>query len=410
MFIEYFSGFNEDWQTFVLYSCICIYFRSVYFEYMILIILSLCLLSQATFSYVMFENFSPVFVFLGCTQLVLFFSSIVVMFRFFRKRKASNLKQIATSFGILIATGVPTLFFFPFGIAYIATGFSILAYIGFACSLAVFLAIIVGVVWGRWNWKTHHVQLEFPNLPDELNGVKIIQISDVHIGSFFDKHHKVEKAIRQMNNLEADYVFFTGDLVNNLAEEMDGWEPLFSQIQAKKGKYSILGNHDYGDYVSWEKEEAKSTNLEKLIQIHCEIGFTPLLNESVELIPGFWLLGVENWGKAPFRQSGELHKTLETVPKEAFKLLLSHDPSHFDEQVAQTDIDLTLSGHTHGMQFGIERFGIKWSPISFRYKKWAGLYQTQNQFLYVNRGFGFLGFPGRVGIYPEITLFTLTKK
>ncbi len=241
MFIEYFSGFNEDWQTFVLYSCICIYFRSVYFEYMILIILSLCLLSQATFSYVMFENFSPVFVFLGCTQLVLFFSSIVVMFRFFRKRKASNLKQIATSFGILIATGVPTLFFFPFGIAYIATGFSILAYIGFACSLAVFLAIIVGVVWGRWNWKTHHVQLEFPNLPDELNGVKIIQISDVHIGSFFDKHHKVEKAIRQMNNLEADYVFFTGDLVNNLAEEMDGWEPLFLRFKPKKESTASLG-------------------------------------------------------------------------------------------------------------------------------------------------------------------------
>ena len=146
-----------------------------------------------------------------------------------------------------------------------------------------------------------------------------------------------------------------------------------------------------------------------MIAIHKEIGFTPLMNEAVELKPGFWLLGVENWGKAPFRQSGKLEETMQQVPADAFKILLSHDPSHFDEQVLQTDIDLTLSGHTHGMQFGIERFGIKWSPVSLRYKKWAGLYQVGKQFLYVNRGFGYLGFPGRVGIYPEITLIKLSS-
>ena len=214
---------------------------------------------------------------------------------------------------------------------------------------------------------------------------------------------------QKINSLGADYVFFTGDLVNNTASEMDGWEPVFSQIQAKRGKYSILGNHDYGDYVRWEAEDHKTQNLQRLIAKHREIGFTPLLNESIELEKDIWLLGVENWGKAPFRQSGKLEHTLNGVPENALKILLSHDPSHFDLQVLDTNIDLTLSGHTHGMQFGIERFGIKWSPVSLRYKKWAGLYQEGNQYLYVNRGFGYLGFPGRVGIYPEITEITITK-
>jgi predicted MPP superfamily phosphohydrolase len=162
--------------------------------------------------------------------------------------------------------------------------------------------------------------------------------------------------------------------------------------------------------VKWEEQDEKSQNLKHLIDIHQTVGFRPLLNDAVELSEGAWLLGVENWGKAPFRQSGELSKTLSNVPNQAFKLLLSHDPSHFDLQVLATDIDLTLSGHTHGMQFGIERFGIKLSPVSLRYKKWAGLYQVKNQFLYVNRGFGYLGFPGRVGIYPEITEITLSKR
>jgi len=161
--------------------------------------------------------------------------------------------------------------------------------------------------------------------------------------------------------------------------------------------------------VRWEHDSHKVENLQRLIEKHREIGFTPLLNESVQLENDIWLLGVENWGKAPFRQSGKLAETLNDVPESALKILLSHDPSHFDLQVLDTDIDLTLSGHTHGMQFGIERFGIKWSPVSFRYKKWAGLYKEGKQYLYVNRGFGYLGFPGRVGIYPEITEITITK-
>lgn len=371
------------------------------------IIILLILLAQATFSYSLFELPHPFFLALGSLQLLLFFGSMLIMMRTFRNRNTADYRRGSNAFGVMIASGVPALGFFLFGIAYLLTGIAVIEYIGFGITLALFLAILVGIIWGRWNWKIHTVEIPFDKLPADSDGVKIVQISDIHVGSFFNKYEKVEKAIEQINRLEADFVFFTGDLVNNIAEEMLGWEPIFSKIQAKEGKYSILGNHDYGDYVPWEREETKHANLTKLIAIHKEIGFTPLLNEAVELRPGFWLLGVENWGKAPFRQSGELEKTLEKVPGEAFKLLLSHDPSHFDEQVLQTDVDLTLSGHTHGMQFGIERFGIKWSPVSLRYKKWAGLYQVGKQFLYVNRGFGYLGFPGRVGIYPEITLIKL---
>lgn len=373
-------------------------------------ILLLILLAQATLSYSLFEFQNPFVIILGTVQLVLFFGSMIVMMRAIRNRRTTDYRKGFNAFGVMIAAGVPALGFFPFGIIYLITGVALIEYIGFGVTIAMLFAILSGIIWGRWNWKTHVVELPFENLPADSDGLKIVQISDVHVGSFFNKYDKVEKAIQQINQLEADFVFFTGDLVNNLAEEMLGWEPIFSKIEAKKGKYSILGNHDYGDYVPWDKEETKNANLAKLITIHQEIGFTPLLNEAVELNPGFWLLGVENWGTAPFRQSGKLEETLENVPADAFKLLLSHDPSHFDEQVVEkTDIDLTLSGHTHGMQFGIERFGIKWSPVSFRYKKWAGLYNIGKQFLYVNRGFGYLGFPGRVGIYPEITLIKLQR-
>ena len=366
--------------------------------------------TQSFFSYSFFSQEALIYNIFGAVQLVAFVGTIVLMFFFFRRRNSTNYKAGFYSFGAMIASGVPAIaFIFP-GILKLITGNILFFQIGWTLSFLLFVGILVGILWGRWNWKVHKVQLDFPHFPEDLNSVKIVQISDVHVGSFFNNYKKVEKAIEKINALNADYVFFTGDLVNNSAAEMKGWESVFSKIQAKKGKYSILGNHDYGDYVKWESEDQKHQNLRDLIAIHEEIGFQPLLNESVELAPNFWLLGVENWVKAPFRQSGELGKTLSNVPAEAFKLLLSHDPSHFDLQVLDTDIDLTLSGHTHGMQFGIERFGIKFSPVSLRYKKWAGLYQVGKQYLYVNRGFGYLGFPGRVGIYPEITEITLGKK
>ena len=374
-----------------------------------LIILGLIVFTQVIFTRSFVNDSSLVFQTIGWLQLLLFLISLAYLSYFFSQRKHNNFKKGFTAFGAFILFGVPGMMYLVPGLLFQVSGIENLKIIGWVLAGMLFLGILVGIFYGRWNWKIHRIQLSFPHFPEELNALKIVQISDIHVGSFFNNHSKVNKAIDMINSLEADFVFFTGDLVNNTASEMDGWEPVFSRIAAKKGKYSILGNHDYGDYVRWEEDHHKVENLKRLIDKHREIGFTPLLNESVQLENDIWLLGVENWGKAPFRQSGKLTHTLAEVPDAAFKILLSHDPSHFDLEVLETNIDLTLSGHTHGMQFGIERFGIKWSPVSFRYKKWAGLYQEGKQFLYVNRGFGYLGFPGRVGIYPEITEITITK-
>ena len=374
-----------------------------------LLLFALIIFSQIVFSQSFLSDSSTLIQAIGLIQLVAAWGSFILLIVFFSQRKHNDFKNGFTAFGAFILFGVPGMMYLVPGLLFHVTGNESLKIVGWTLSTLLFLGILVGIFYGRWNWKTHRIQLSFPHFPDELESLKIVQISDVHVGSFFNNHAKVERAIDIINSLEADYVFFTGDLVNNTASEMDGWEPVFSRIQAKKGKYSILGNHDYGDYVRWEADDHKVQNLKSLIEKHREIGFTPLLNESIELEKDIWLLGVENWGKAPFRQSGKLAHTLNGVPDSALKILLSHDPSHFDLQVLDTNIDLTLSGHTHGMQFGIERFGIKWSPVSLRYKKWAGLYQEGKQFLYVNRGFGYLGFPGRVGIYPEITEITLNK-
>lgn len=374
-----------------------------------LIILAFIVFTQILFSNSFINDTNQVFQIIGWIQLAACLSSFIFLIYFFSQRKHNDFKRGFTAFGAFILFGVPGILYLIPGLIYLISGHELAKEIGWILSGLLFLGILVGIFYGRWNWKTHRVHLSFPHFPEELESLKIVQISDIHVGSFFNNHSKVQKAIDKINSLEADYVFFTGDLVNNTASEMDGWEPVFSQIKAKKGKFSILGNHDYGDYVRWEADTHKLENLQRLIAKHREIGFTPLLNESIELEKNIWLLGVENWGKAPFRQSGKLEHTLNGVPENALKILLSHDPSHFDLQVLDTNIDLTLSGHTHGMQFGIERFGIKWSPVSLRYKKWAGLYQEGNQYLYVNRGFGYLGFPGRVGIYPEITEITISK-
>lgn len=194
---------------------------------------------------------------------------------------------------------------------------------------------------------------------------------------------------------------------------MKGWENTLKKIKSKKGVYSILGNHDYGDYVNWKEKIKYDQNIAELVEYHSQIGFKLLRNSSIALSNEenkAFLIGVENWGAPPFKQYGDLKKATENIPTDSFKILLSHDPSHFDYEVTkQTNIDLTLSGHTHGMQFGFERWGLKISPVQLKYPKWAGLYRVKNQFLYVNRGLGYIGFPGRVGIYPEITEITLTK-
>lgn len=375
-----------------------------------LLLFSLIIGTQIFFSYQLFTQDSTLFLSIGAAQLSLFLGSLYLMIRYFRTRPKDDYKAGFTAFGVMIASGVPALGFLIPGIIGVLTDNFLLLEIGWALSFLLFLAILFGIGFGRWNWKVHRIELQFENLPLEMDGSTWIQLSDIHVGSFFRNYDKVGKAIEKINGLNADYLLFTGDLVNNSSSEMDGWEALFSGIKVKKQKFSILGNHDYGDYVKWDNDSEKSENLHNLIRKHQAIGWQPLLNQTVKISDGFWLLGVENWGKPPFRQSGKLQETLRQVPHDAFKLLLSHDPSHFDEQVIKTNIDLTLSGHTHGMQFGIERFGIKLSPVAFKYPKWAGLYQVGKQYLYVNRGFGYLGFPGRVGIYPEITHITLKRK
>ncbi|WP_439488666.1 metallophosphoesterase [Algoriphagus sp.] len=282
-----------------------------------------------------------------------------------------------------------------------------------------FLGILHGVLVGKYRYRVINHTLEFDDLPAEFDGFTITQISDIHSGSF-DNKKKLEYGIELINQQKSDVILFTGDLVNNQAVEMEPWIETFKKLKAPMGKYSILGNHDYGDYVSWPSKEAKEANMQRLYEIQEELGFRLLRNESVklqkhalsEVEASIDLIGVENWGKG-FGQYGDLQKAAANLSDKSFKILLSHDPSHFDEQVKNFSqfIHLTLSGHTHGMQFGIEIPGfIKWSPASLRYPKWAGLYEELGRYLHINRGFGFLAFPGRVGIWPEITVLKLKRK
>jgi uncharacterized protein len=288
--------------------------------------------------------------------------------------------------------------------------------IGLLLAAVPFVGSIHGLVAGKFRFTVRRVTLETPDLPDAFDGFTITQLSDIHVGSFDPEGHREEviRAIDLANKQGSDLFVFTGDLVNNLSSEMDPWMDVFSKLKAPYGQFSILGNHDYGDYVQWPSKEAKKANLDRLIGIHEQVGFKILLNEHVMLEKAgqqIALIGVEDWGKG-FKTEGDIDKALIGVPDNMFKLLLSHDPSHFDEIISKHDthIHLTLSGHTHGMQFGIEIPGIKFSPVQFRYPHWAGFYKENERHLYVNRGFGFLGFPGRVGIWPEITVITLRKK
>lgn len=276
-----------------------------------------------------------------------------------------------------------------------------------------FLGIIHGMAKGKYNYTVHKVKLAFKDLPEAFHGFTITQLSDIHSGSF-DDPEQVKRGIQIANEQNSDVIFFTGDLVNNTADEMNPWIESFSKLKAPMGKFSILGNHDYGDYVQWESETAKAENLVKLKNVHQEIGFKLLLNENLSLEKDgqkISLIGVENWGTGGFAKYGDLNLAMTNVEKDNFKILLSHDPSHWEQHTLKhpNHIHLTLAGHTHGMQFGFEVAGLKWSPVKYRYPQWAGLYQRDEKYIYVNRGFGFIGFPGRVGIFPEITVITLER-
>ncbi|MBD3636351.1 MAG: metallophosphoesterase [Crocinitomicaceae bacterium] len=280
---------------------------------------------------------------------------------------------------------------------------------GMAAATIPLMGLSWGMIAGPYRYKIFHEKVNLPNLPPAFNGLKVVQISDIHSGSFYNTS-AVERGIDMLLALKPDLILFTGDIVNDRAEEMEPYMDIFSKIQAPLGVYSILGNHDYGDYVRWESKEAKEENNRKIRELHQRLGWRLLLNEHVYIEKDgekICLIGVENWGKG-FHQEGDLHKAYLGCDAPV-KMLLSHDPTHFDEVVTKEfkDIDITFSGHTHGAQIGIETGGFKWSPISLRYEKWAGLYNENGQYLYVNRGFGFIGYAGRLGIMPEITLMEL---
>ncbi len=286
--------------------------------------------------------------------------------------------------------------------------------VALALAAIPFSSLIYGMTEGKYNFKVRKQRIFFPDLPDAFDGFKITQISDVHSGSFDDKE-KIEYAINLINQQEADVILFTGDIVNTHAKEMHPWIETFNKIKPYEfGKYSVLGNHDYGEYVEWPSEKAKAENFEGIKKLYGDIGFKLLNNDHTFLQKGndrIALVGVENWGKN-FKQAGDLEKASVGLKKEDFKILMSHDPSHW-EYVIKNDpkyYHLTFSGHTHGMQFGIEIPGfIRWSVAQYLYKQWAGLYEHLGRYVYVNRGFGFHAYPGRVGIWPEITVIELKK-
>jgi len=283
------------------------------------------------------------------------------------------------------------------------------AFIMFCLTILLF---IFGIIRGKYAYRVIKHTLYFDDLPAKFDGFTITQISDVHAGSF-TKPEQVQKGIDMINEQKSDLFVFTGDLVNNAASEIVPYINHFSQIKAPYGQFSVLGNHDYGDYIKWPIEAEKTKNLQQLKAYHKDLGFKLLLDEHVTISKGddkIILAGIENWGLG-FGERGDLEKALEGTTNEEFKILLSHDPSHWEVQVKNnpSKIQLSLAGHTHGMQFGIEALGIKWSPVKYRYKHWAGIKHENNRYLNVNRGFGFIGFSGRIGIWPEITVIELKK-
>lgn len=285
------------------------------------------------------------------------------------------------------------------------------SWLGIGAGSALFGSLIYGFS-NKYKYEVRRVKLAYDNLPPSFKGLRILHISDIHSGSFTNKQ-AVNRGVDKILQENADIILFTGDLVNDRATEMENYMDVFSRLKAPMGVYSTLGNHDYGDYVHWDSEAAKTANLEDLKKVHAALGWRLLMNEHVVLEKNgeaIALIGIENWGaKAGFPKYGRMDLAYPGTEKYPFKILMSHDPSHWDAEVKPkyNDIDLTLAGHTHGMQFGVEFPGFKWSPVEYVYKEWAGLYETDKQKIYVNRGYGFIGYPGRVGIMPEITVIEL---
>lgn len=330
---------------------------------------------------------------LGCSFLII--DDIIRLFRWLAKA----LFKVGTTTD-LSGNGISRIKF----ISQLAITFTVIPAVSF----------LYGMIRGAYKYRVHNVKVDSPNLPEAFNGFKIVQISDMHTGSFMSTT-PIQTAFEIIMKQNADLILFTGDLVNNVASETNGFIEEYQKLKAPHGVYSVLGNHDYGDYVQWESQTAKFENLEAIKKVHADSGWKLLMNEHVALEKNgekIALLGIENWGGGNyFHKYGKMDLAYKGTEDYKFKILMSHDPSHWDKQVRTEypDVDLTLSGHTHGMQFGIEIPGFKWSPVQYLYKQWAGLYKQDNQYLYVNRGLGFLGYPGRLGIWPEITVIELNK-
>ena len=270
-----------------------------------------------------------------------------------------------------------------------------------------------GIISGAHDYRIRRVKVNLPNLPRSFDGMRIGHISDIHSGSFYNRT-AVKGGIEMLLNEKPDLIFFTGDLVNNQAIEMKEYTEVFDKLKAPLGVFSVTGNHDYGDYHDWPSQLAKQNNFRDLIKVHKQMGYRLLMNENHLIKQGgdqLAIIGNENWGGRGFAKYGKLHQAFQRTDDAAVKLLLSHDPSHWDLQVRPEfpDIDIMFSGHTHGFQFGVEIGDFKWSPSQYAYKQWSGLYKEENQYLYVNRGFGYLGYPGRIGMPPELTIVELKR-
>ena len=399
-----------------------------------LIILTIAIVLVEIYTFQAFKTISKNklvrFSFLAVSLVVYLYSFIVI---FSYDRSNGQTPEFQMAMGVLLTFSIPKLvvILVLFGedmyrgvfklISAIASGETkplagrrnFISQIALGLAAIPFASFIYGIVQGKYNYKVLKYQLTFKDLPAAFDGFTITQISDIHSGSFTNKE-KIKYGVDLINQQKSDIMLFTGDIVNNKADEMDNWMDVFDKLEAKEGKYSILGNHDYGDYMDWDNPQDKKDNFLKVKDIHQKIGFDLLLDEHRYLEKNgqkIALLGVENWGKG-FNQAGDLQRAAAGVRQEDFKILMSHDPSHWEEKVKKDPFNyqLTLSGHTHGLQMGIEIPGwFKWSPSKYVYKQWAGLYEEAGRFINVNRGFGYHAFPGRVGIWPEITVIELKK-